>query len=372
MIDALNETVDHRSKDEWIAKDFFQMAHDSVYEAAIGVSAATEASERFGYAVLSPALECPNMVLMLSEYQNICEDLFEVFGITSVNLSEEELPKNPEERKRYVSIVNLYKSAVEILTRFEAIVNGQDPHLWCYWSEVSQHFKGLETPYRLTLKRTPIDISKQIAPLFNENNAVIFTSATLQVSDSFARIRQQLGLYGKEVEKDISERVYASPFPYKENVEIHLFNNVLLDRPRPSDEDEVQRYYHQQARLTEYYVRLRGGRALILCSSNRLLHELYTRLELTFHELGVNVFRQMGTDRLKETVEAFKADETSILFGVASCWEGLDAPGATLETVVIPQLPFAPPHPLTDARKALLDNSDNCSMRLACQTCSYT
>ena len=158
----------------------------------------------------------------------------------------------------------------------------------------------------------------------------------------------------------MNEKVYRSPFPYKENVEIHLFNNVLLDRPYPNaSEDKVETYYQQQARLVEYYVRLREGRALILCSSNRLLHELYTRLEMTFEEMDVEVFRQMGTDRLKETVEAFKANETSVLFGVASCWEGLDAPGATLETVIIPQLPFAPPHPLIDARRALLDNSEN-------------
>lgn len=51
-------------------------------------------------------------------------------------------------------------------------------------------------------------------------------------------------------------------------------------------------------------------------------------------------------------------NERSVLFGVASCWEGLDAPGPTLETVIIPQLPFAPPHPLLDARRALLENPD--------------
>ena len=88
------------------------------------------------------------------------------------------------------------------------------------------------------------------------------------------------------------------------------------------------------------------------------MHELHTRLEEVFADMGVNVFQQSGTDRLKETVEAFKADETSVLFGVASCWEGLDAPGSTLETVIIPQLPFAPPHPLIDARKELLPNPE--------------
>lgn len=360
VIDALNETADRKTADEKAAKAFFEMALESVYAVALGKRTTTESAERFGYAVLSPDLEgIPDMVLMFSEYKTICESLLEVFGIESIHLSDEELPENPEERKRYVSLVNLYKSAVEICSRFEDIVSGANSHLWCYWSEVSQHFKDSETPYRLTLKRTPIDISEQIAPLFDEDNAVIFTSATLQVSDSFARIRQQLGL-SEALEKDTTERVYPSPFPYRENVDIHLYNDVLLDRPHPNaSEAEVEAYYHQQSRLVEYYVRLRNGRALILCSSNRLLHELSERLEPTFNDFGVNVFRQMGTDKLKETVENFKADETSVLFGVASCWEGLDAPGTTLETVVIPQLPFAPPHPLTDARKALLENSDN-------------
>ena len=222
-----------------------------------------------------------------------------------------------------------------------------------------------DTPYRVTLHRTPIDITEYIAPLYEENKAVIFTSATLQVAGSFDRIQKQLGLpeaieqKGDEPMKQISTGVYPSPFPYKENVEIHLFGDVLLDRPAPqASDDEKEAYFGQQARLVEYYCRLRGGRSLILCSSNLLMHELYTRLEDVFADMGVNVFRQFGTDRLKETVEAFKADETSVLFGVASCWEGLDAPGPTLETVIIPQLPFAPPHPLLDARRQLLPNPE--------------
>ena len=195
--------------------------------------------------------------------------------------------------------------------------------------------------------------------------AVIFTSATLQVAGSFDRIQKQFGL-PEAIEqkadapvKQISTLVSPSPFPYKDNVEIHLFGDALLDRPPPgASDDEKAAYFEQQARLVEYYCRLRGGRSLILCFSNQLMHELYTRLEGVFADMGVNVFRQFGTDRLKETVEAFKADETSVLFGVASCWEGLDAPGPTLETVIIPQLPFAPPHPLLDARQQLLPNPE--------------
>ena len=341
--------------------DFFEKAQREIEDAAVNRSVCSRDAARFGFAVETPDLDGEVLEAVLQDYLDGCQRLAEICGIADE--SEDDASDEDDGYQAndlLMDLENLSKSASEIYRRSVSILSRQEPSKWCYWSEVAPVFKDTDTPYRLTLKRTPIDISEQILPLFQQENAVIFTSATLQVSQSFARIRQQLGLSGDDMEKPVRERVYRSPFPYKENVEIHLFNNVIADRPYPSaSEDEIEAYYHQQSRLVEYYCRLREGKALILCSSNRLLHELYTRLEDTFEEMGVRVFRQMGTDRLKETVEAFKTDETSVLFGVASCWEGLDAPGPTLETVIIPQLPFAPPHPLIDARKALLEDADN-------------
>ncbi|MDE0398900.1 MAG: hypothetical protein OXL96_13980 [Candidatus Poribacteria bacterium] len=362
VIDALGRVVDRRRSDEKIAVDFFEAAQEAVSVAAVQASATTaKTSERFGYTVLSPSIEHASVVEMFAEYKAISEELLSAFGIESIFISDEDLPESPEARKRWMSVINLSKSALEIANRFEGILSGKDAHLWCYWSEVAGVPAGeRNTPYRLSLKRTPIDISEQIAPLFAEKHSVIFTSATLQVSNSFTRVRQQLGLTGDDLEKAVSERVYPSPFPYKDNVEVHLFGNMIMDRPSPwASADEKEAYTLQQAQLTEYYIRSRGGRALVLCSSNNLLHELSERLEPVLEYLGINVFKQTGTDRLKETVASFKSDETSVLFGVASCWEGLDAPGSTLETVIIPQLPFAPPHPLIEARKALLNDPDN-------------
>ena len=360
VTDALSEVVSHRRAYEKIAIDFFEAAQEAVYGAAVAAEATTSTSERFGYTVLSPAIEHASVVEeMFDKHKDICDGLLETFGIESVFMSDDDLPEAPDAKKRWISVINLCKSAFEIGNRFEGILSGEDAHLWCYWSEVAD-ISNSKTPYRLTLKRTPIDISEQIAPLFDDKNAVIFTSATLQVSDSFGRIRQQLGLSGKDVEKPVFEKVYPSPFPFKKNVEIHLFDTALLDRPAPSASDlKKAAYTEQQTQLAEYYCRLRNGRALVLCSSNKLLYELSEQLEPVLMEMGINVYRQIGTDRLRQTVDAFKSDETSVLFGVASCWEGLDAPGSTLETVIIPQLPFAPPHPLTDARKALLDDPDS-------------
>ena len=371
VVSVLNTFANRQSRDTTIATEFFREAHRAVQEAARYTSR-TKTSSRFGYAVLTPELDATAMLSMLSAYSQRLSEKFDV----SFN-------NRDAESEFYLRLGVLYRSAIEIRSRLKEIVSQEDPQLWCYWSEVaiadSDTEQDKNSPYRLTLKRTPIDISEQIQPLFAEDNAVIFTSATLQVAGSFARIQHQLGLNRKPKAasddtdpddtqdadnsdpppKPVTERVYPSPFPYKENVEIHLFSTIL-DRPRHYAPDaEKESYWQEQKRLVEYYLRLHGGRALVLCASQQQLHELYERLEPVFSDMDITALRQYGTEKLRQTLQAFKADETSVLFGVKSCWEGLDAPGPTLQTVIIPQLSFPPPHPVLEARQQLLENPED-------------
>ena len=351
----LNKVEKRWKEDVDIAESFFDESLKTVESLAVS-QRISESALPFGYSVETPDLAGDDLKDVLLDYVKASQEFAYELGV-SLDREDDDSEEDVDGLTKRVR--NLYKLAVEMSNRFEAILSQDDTQLWCYWSEVAATRRKHEVvSYHLSLIRTPIDISKQIQPLFDPKHAVIFTSATLQVSNSFGRIRHQLGLNAADV--SVSQRVYPSPFPYQKNVEIHLFDNVLVDRPKPNvSETEKAIYRQQQAALVEYYIRLRDGRALILCSSNQLLQELYDRLELVLADMGVTTLCQHGTDRLKKTVERFKTDERSVLFGVASCWEGLDAPGPTLETVIVPQLPFAPPHPLTDARKALLDNSDN-------------
>ena len=354
LIDVLNTFEKRKSKDAGIATMFFQNAFAAVQEAIKG-KAGKQASSRFGYAVLTPKIDATALSSVLSEYIATCEKISERFDIKYAALADV-----PELTPIYLALESLTQASKDIGARLEAVISEDAPHLWCYWSEFAMA-KGndKEVAYRLTLKRTPIDISEQIAPLFDEENAVIFTSATLQAADSFARLRNQLGLDTNAIEKQVIQRIYPSPFPFEKNVEIHVFDDVLLDRPSPSaSPDEKENYWQEQARIVEYYVRLRNGRALVLCASHQQLHELTERLDPFFYDMGITALRQIGTDHLRQTFNTFKTDEHSVLFGVASCWEGLDAPGSTLETVIIPQLPFAPPHPVLEARRALLPDPE--------------
>ena len=350
LISLLNTFEKRRTKDEDTATTFFQNAFATVQD-----TVGNQSVSPFGSAVLTPKLDATELSSVLSDYVATCERLSEAFDIKYADLAD-----NPELTSIYLTLESLTQASKDIAVRLEAVVSEYAPHLWCYWSEIAMaKGNGRETFYRLTLKRTPIDITEQIAPLFEEKNAVIFTSATLQAAGSFARLRNQLGLDTDSTEKPVIERIYPSPFPFRENVEIHLFGDEVLDRPSAAASTaEKEKYWQEQSRLVEYYVRLRDGRALVLCSSHQQLYELYDRLELVCEGMGIIVLRQIGTANLRQTINTFKADENSVLFGVASCWEGLDAPGSTLETVIIPQLPFAPPHPVLDARRALLPNPE--------------
>ena len=80
------------------------------------------------------------------------------------------------------------------------------------------------------------------------------------------------------------------------------------------------------------------------------MDRLYERMTPVIDELGVNGYIQSDGINVKQLLSYFVSDESSVLFGVESCWEGLDAPGDTLKTLVITRIPFAPPHPLVDAR----------------------
>jgi ATP-dependent DNA helicase DinG len=55
-------------------------------------------------------------------------------------------------------------------------------------------------------------------------------------------------------------------------------------------------------------------------------------------------------------MNAFKTDISSVLFATDSFWEGVDAPGETLELVIITKLPFrVPTDPVQKARSEAVE-----------------
>lgn len=85
-------------------------------------------------------------------------------------------------------------------------------------------------------------------------------------------------------------------------------------------------------------IKASGGRALVLTTSFTRIHDYVTAITQNFP--GLTVLSQTSQLSREETIEKFVEDETSILVGTKSFWEGIDIPGSALTLVIIDKIPF--------------------------------
>jgi ATP-dependent DNA helicase DinG len=91
-----------------------------------------------------------------------------------------------------------------------------------------------------------------------------------------------------------------------------------------------------------------GGRALVLCTSHA---NVRTFAELLRERTTHDVLAQGDAD-VGRLTRSFVEDETSVLVGTRSFWQGIDAPGVSCVLVVIDRIPFpSPGDPLHSARQ---------------------
>ncbi|MCW5203185.1 ATP-dependent DNA helicase, partial [Desulfobulbus sp. US4] len=89
------------------------------------------------------------------------------------------------------------------------------------------------------------------------------------------------------------------------------------------------------------------GRALVLFTSFRALELAWHSLQ---DELPYPLLRQGASSR-SQLLDRFAEKTDSVLFAVASFWEGVDVPGESLSLVIIDKLPFeVPSDPVIMAR----------------------
>jgi ATP-dependent DNA helicase DinG len=97
-------------------------------------------------------------------------------------------------------------------------------------------------------------------------------------------------------------------------------------------------------------VAVSSGRALVLFTSWGLMSRVHELTRERLEELGLAVLcqGQMPRDRL---LNRFRENESSVLLGTDSFWQGVDVIGPALSNVIITRLPFdVPDEPLVQAR----------------------
>lgn len=192
----------------------------------------------------------------------------------------------------------------------------------------------------VTLHSKPIETAPIFRRIYEDLSAVILTSATLTVGGSFSSITAELGIGAFDCETLVA----ASPFDYATQCRGYLPRSI----PKRSQSEE---YYDALAgevlKLTDYT----GGRAFVLFTATKDMHEIRTRLELT---TPYPVLTQ-GDAPKEQLIEQFK-ERASILLGVRSFWTGVDIPGEALSCVALVAFPF-PFHlaPLVEATCKRID-----------------
>jgi ATP-dependent DNA helicase DinG len=193
---------------------------------------------------------------------------------------------------------------------------------------------------------TPLDISQIMnEAVFDSFRSIICVSATLTVGGSFAFWKQRVGLSNAEVRNECM--AFPSPFPFEQNALL----GAAEDAP-PPDSPAWQGWINE---AVYSLIEASGGHALILFTSYVSMRAAWESLKPKLDALGISSFRQ-GDDERSRLLDAFKIDMASVLFATDSFWEGVDAPGETLELVVITKLPFrVPTDPVQKARAESLE-----------------
>jgi len=193
----------------------------------------------------------------------------------------------------------------------------------------------LESRGRATfLRASPVDVSRIVRDaLFDRFRAVVLTSATLAVDDSFDYIKGRLGI------GEADELRVASEFDFG--------RQALLYLPRRMPPPKSPSFTEAVARETIALLTRSQGRAFVLFTSYRVLRAVQPFLEMA---LPYPMLVQ-GTAPRSALIEEFRATPHAVLMATASFWQGVDVVGDALSCVVIDKLPFASPgDPVTAAR----------------------
>lgn len=188
----------------------------------------------------------------------------------------------------------------------------------------------------LTLAATPVDVADDLQKtLFSQAQHCLFTSATLSAGAGFEYFSSRLGILGQS--RTCS---FPSPFDYKKQMLLYVPDNSF---PEPNAPEHRERL-HQEIKVL---IQCSQGRALVLFTSFQAMELAWQSLR---DELDYPLLRQGEASR-QLLLTRFAQQTESVLFAVASFWEGVDVPGESLSLVIIDRLPFeVPTDPLLLAR----------------------
>ena len=210
-----------------------------------------------------------------------------------------------------------------------------------------------------TLHLAPLSVSSVLRNNLLTKTPVIATSATLTVGKGFDAMARNIGfVVGDDADTEgeagdvdpanVQMLDVGSPFDFANQGMLYLPKHL----PEPGRDGPSIEALTELGELID----AAGGRTLALFSSWRGVEAADAHLRKVLAELPIKIITQKRGDAVGPLVERFIKDETSILLGTMSLWQGVDVPGAACILVAIDRIPFPrPDDPVMSARAAEID-----------------
>lgn len=171
--------------------------------------------------------------------------------------------------------------------------------------------------------------------LFNKNNSVILTSATLCQSGKYDYQIKNLGFPDKE---HLLASPKPSPFPFEENTLTYIPEEIAY----PQNKDL---YINDIAEEINKLVKITKGRTLVLFTAKEDLNKAFDILSM--RNLKYNLVKQSDRSSQSSIIKEFK-NTKGVLLVTGIFWEGIDISGPDLSSVIIAKLPFPVPDPIIE------------------------
>ncbi|MBD0380548.1 ATP-dependent DNA helicase DinG [Paenibacillus sedimenti] len=218
---------------------------------------------------------------------------------------------------------------------------------YVYWMEAGTYSKARS----LQLLSVPTDVSPLLQQHFFETkDSIILTSATLSVNKSFQYSADQLGLHIPQDEEagKVKTVQLPSPFNYREQALVVIPRDFPTIKGASGDPVFINALIQSLCDVAL----VTKGRMLILCTSNRMLKQIYAGMKDFLKPHGITVLGQgVDSGNRSKLTRMFQDNKMCVLLGTSSFWEGVDIPGDALSCLAIIRLPFQPPnHPLVEAK----------------------
>jgi ATP-dependent DNA helicase DinG len=212
-----------------------------------------------------------------------------------------------------------------------------------------------------TLYLAPLSVSHVLRSNLLTQSPVIATSATLTVGNGFDAMAKSIGfIVGEDGDQEVKDgdidpanlqtMDVGSPFDFANQGMLYLPKHL----PEPTRDGTSPQVLEELGELID----AAGGRTLALFSSWRGVEAADLHLRNVLKERPISIITQKRGDAVAPLVERFAKDETSVLLGTMSLWQGVDVPGNACILVAIDRLPFPrPDEPVLAARSALADTA---------------